>query len=188
MIEAYLKSFGILTDADIAMLEGKTYERFIAKGEFFVKEGQIAKEAGFVKSGHLRSHYYASNGEDVTYCFVLPQTIATAYSSFIMNAPSQENIQALSDTELTCISRDSILELEEESVNWLKLSKFIAQHEYLSMEKRVFLLQKESAENRYMTLLENEPELLQLVSQEQLASYLGITKRHLTRIRGAVLG
>jgi len=53
------------------------------------------------------------------------------------------------------------------------------------MEKRIFLLQKESAETKYQDLLKHHPEYLNLIPLNYLASYLGITQRHLSRIRAA---
>ena len=85
--------------------------------------------------------------------------------------------------ELLTISRDEILKLENSSTNWLKFFKFIAEQEYIKMEKRIFILQKEGAEKRYQDLLTNDPEYLQLIPLNYLSSYLGITQRHLSRIR-----
>lgn len=186
MLIKYLQSLGILSEQDLLLLKGKTYERKIPKDSFFIREGEVSQEVAFILSGEFRSYYYSSKGEEVTYCFALPNSFVSSYSSLITQEKSQESIQALSDAVLVCISRETINELEEKSVNWLKLSKLIAQQEYLNLEKRIFLLQKESAEKRYADLFQNQPELLQLVSLEQLSSYLGITPRHLSRIRGAI--
>jgi CRP-like cAMP-binding protein len=83
-----------------------------------------------------------------------------AYSSFFPQTKTVENIQALTDIELFTISRDDILEMEKSSINWLRFIKFNAEQEYLKMEKRIFILQKESAEKRYEDLLKNQPQYL----------------------------
>lgn len=186
MLKEYLRTFGVLTEEDLSQLDGITYEKSLRKHEYFVREGEIAKEIGFVLSGQLRSFYYASNGEQVTYCFRLPKTFVSGYSSLITQSASEENVQALSDVQLICMLSEDFIRLEEQNMNWLKVSKMIAQMEYLNLEKRIFLLQRESAEKRYADILKNEPELLQLVSLEQLSSYLGVTPRHLSRIRALV--
>jgi CRP-like cAMP-binding protein len=59
----------------------------------------------------------------------------------------------------------------------------MAEQEYLKLEKRVFMLQKEKAERKYQDLLENHPDYLKHIPLNYLASYLGITQRHLSRIR-----
>jgi CRP-like cAMP-binding protein len=105
------------------------------------------------------------------------------HSSFLTQTKTGENIQALSDIELLTISRDEILKLEQSSASWVQFFKFIAEQEYIKMEKRIFLLQKESPEKRYEDLLTNQPSYLQLIPLNYLASYLGITMHHLIRIR-----
>jgi len=179
----YLKQFNILTNDEIELFEKKVTHKKIKKGEFFIKEGKISNEVGFVVSGLFRSFYYSSSQEEVTYCFTFSNSFVSAYSSFLSQEETAENIQALTDIELLTISKDEILNLEQSSTNWLKLFKLIAEQEYIKMEKRIFLLQKETAEQRYRDLLNNKPEYLQLIPLNFLSSYLGITQRHLSRIR-----
>lgn len=179
----FLRAFNILTNDEIDLFEKKAIHKKIKKGDFFIKEGQTSKEIGFVISGLFRSFYHSSLEEEVTYCFTFSNTFVSAYSSFLSQEKTVENIEALTDVELLIISREEILKLEESSNNWLKLFKLIAEQEYIKMEKRIFLLQKETAEQRYRDLLTNEPKLLQLIPLNYLSSYLGITQRHLSRIR-----
>ena len=84
------------------------------------------------------------------------------------------------------ISRDDIFKLERSSTNWLRFFKFIAEQEYIKMEKRIFILQKESAEKRDQDLIRNQPEYLQVIPLNYLSSYLGITQRYLSRIRKSI--
>jgi len=185
-MKKYLKSFNILTDDEIDSFESKIKHKHLKKGDFFITEGKTCKEAAFVTSGLLRSFYYSSTGEEVTYCFTFSGSFLSAYSSFLSQTGTRENIQALTDIELYYISRDEILKLEQFSPNWLRFFKFIAEQEYIKMENRIFLLQKENAEKRYEDLLTNQPEFIQLISLNYLSSYLGITQRHLSRIRKSI--
>jgi CRP-like cAMP-binding protein len=179
----YLKSFNVLSSEDIDLFESMVTYKKLDKGDFFIKEGKTCKVIAFVTSGLFRSFYYSSSSEEVTYCFTFSNSFVSAYSSFLSQSKTVENIQALTDIELLTISRDEILKLEKSSTSWLKFFKFIAEQEYIKMEKRIFILQKESAEKRYQDLLKNDPEYLQLIPLNYLSSYLGITQRHLSRIR-----
>ncbi len=183
----YLKSFGILTDEEIeSFLEIATIKSLSRDG-YFIKEGRVCKEIVFVVSGVLRSFYYSSDGKEVTYCFTFHNSFLTAYSSFIAQTPTQENIQAITDTEMVSVPKEKIVALEKSSTNWLWLFKHLAEQEYIKMEKRIFLLQQESAEKRYEDLLKNHPNYLHAISLNYLASYLGISQRHLSRIRRSIL-
>lgn len=185
-MKAYLQSFNILTEEDIDSVQDLVVPKRMKKGEFFITAGQTCKQAAFIVSGLFRSFYYSSEEEEVTYCFTFEHSFLSAYSSFITQLPTDENIQALSDVELWLISKEQIEQLESSSTNWLKLFKRIAENEYINLEKRVFMLQRESAETRYQDLLTHHPEYLHAIPLSYLASYLGITPRHLSRIRKAI--
>ncbi len=179
----YLKSFHLLTDDEIDEVLALGKYKSLAKGDFFVKEGAVCKEIAFVVSGTFRSFYYSSEGEEITYCFTFSNNFITAYSSFLSQEKTMENIQALTNIELFVIPKHEITKLEKKSNNWVKFLKLMAEQEYIKMEKRIFMLQKEKAEKRYADLLANKPEYLQEIPLSYLASYLGITQRHLSRIR-----
>ena len=184
-MKAFLQSFKFLTEEEIDAFQAMLVPKTLKKGEYYIQEGSICREVAFVSSGFLRSYYYSSSGEELTYCFTFQDSFLTAYSSFITQQATEENIQAMMDVEMLTITREKILELENSSTNWLKVLKRLAEIEYVKMEKRIFLLQKESAETKYQDLLKHHPEYLKLIPLNYLASYLGITQRHLSRIRAA---
>lgn len=85
--------------------------------------------------------------------------------------------------ELLFISREEYYKLMNSSKNWLQFSRFVAEQSYLEMENRLLAIQMESAKKRYDDLLLNHPDYLQHVPLKYLASFLGITQRHLSRLR-----
>lgn len=183
MIEAYLRNFNLFSDTEIAgfiqMLEIKR----LNKNEFFVKEGESCKAVAFIQSGIFRSYYTSGKGEEITYCFRFQNDLMAAYSSFITGNPSLETMQALTQADLLVIRKDKIDELINSSHNWTKFLKIFAEQQYLELEQRVFQLQKDSAALRYRYLLDHQPDYIQQIPLQYLASYLGITQRHLSRIR-----
>ena len=186
MIREFLQSYQILTQEDInAFLEVVT-KKTLKKGDFLITEGRTSKHIAYIQSGILRSFYHSSEAEEVTYCFTFQNTLITAYSSWITQQPSSENIQALTDMELVLISYNDMMKLEATHPNWIKFFKHIAEQEYINLEKRIFMLQRESAETRYQALIQNHPEYLHHIPLHYLASYLGVTQRHLSRIRKSI--
>jgi CRP-like cAMP-binding protein len=179
----YLKAFNILSEREIDQILQVGVYKSLQKGEYFAKEGSICKEVAFVISGIFRSFYHSSDQNEITYCFTFPNSFIAAYSSFISQEKTVENIQALTPIELFSIPKYEIDKLEKSSSNWLLFFKIMAEQEYLKLEKRIFILQNERAEKKYQHLLENHPDYLQQIPLGYLASYLGITQRHLSRIR-----
>lgn len=183
MIKAYFRSFEVFEEEEINHFIQLFTTRTSRKNDFFVLEGQACNEVAFIKSGIFRSFYTSANGDDITYCFRFPNDLIAAYSSFITGNPSLESMQALSPAELLVIRKDKIENLIKENGNWTKFLKIIAEQQYLELEKRIFQLQKETAAQRYISLIENQPEYIQQIPLQYLASYLGISQRHLSRIR-----
>ena len=73
--------------------------------------------------------------------------------------------------------------LAEASPNWMRFLRMMAEQQYLELERRIFQLQKSSAAQRYADLVRHQPAYVKLIPLQYLASYLGITQRHLSRIR-----
>lgn len=186
MLKKHLASYNILTQEEIDTFFKLASYRKINKGDFFIREGNTCKEVAFITSGIFRSFYHSSTEKETTYCFLSENSFVTAYSSFISQTKTNENIQALTDVELYNITKEQFVALEKSSVNWLRLFKIFAEQEYIKLENRIFILQNESAKNRYKKLLETHPNYLKIIPLHYLASYLGITQRHLSRIRKSV--
>lgn len=183
MIKAFLTSFQILTPAEIEHFESLLIKRQLKKGSFFISEGKFSTEVAFINTGILRSFFSPESGEEITYCISFPNSLMAAYSAFITGLPTVENIQAIADSELLIIQKHDVDKLLESSPNWVRFFKIIAEQQYLELEKRLFLFQKEKAKKRYMDLLENQPNYVLQIPLQYLASYLGITPRHLSRLR-----
>lgn len=184
-MKEYLQSFRILTDEEIDFVLSAGHHKKIKKDDYFIREGQICKEVMYIKSGFFfRSFYTNEKGHEITYCFTFEKSFTTAYSSFITQQQTLENIYAMADAEIFVLPREKIISLEKESVNWLRFSKMLAEQEYINMEQRIFLLLRQKAETKYKELLSKHPEYVQNIPLHHLASYLGITQRHLSRIRG----
>lgn len=182
-MKTFLQSFYILTAEDIENFMKHTRRKTLQKGAFFVRENEHCNEVAFIESGLFRSFYHNSNGEEITYCFLSEQSLLTAYSAYITGQRTTENIQALAPSELVYISKSALEELQENNVRWLTVFKTLAEQEYLNLERRIFTLQRESAEQRYLHLLQHHPKYLLEIPLQYLASYLGISQRHLSRIR-----
>ena len=155
----------------------------ISKGNFWVKQGKICDQVGFVLSGRLRNYYFDDSGNEITCYFVTPENFISSFTSFLTNTPANENISALEDTVLRVISKK---DLEELSVRVPKIQIFrrvIAENLFITMEKRIAMLQSQSAYERYERMLKDNPDIILRVPLQYTASFLGITPQHLSRLR-----
>ena len=154
---------------------------------FLIKQGKTCDWIAFVKSGIVRNYYLSSRDEEVTYCISFENSFISAYSSFISDKTTFENIHALTDVELYIIKKNNFLTLINSNHKWLKFSNHFTEQTYVLMENRLLALQMESAEKRYKDLIYNHPKFIKEIPLKHLASYLGISQRHLSRLRKQLL-
>lgn len=182
-LENILRSFGELSENDIRAGLAYLVPQTFKKDDILIEAGKTCDWIAFVCSGIVRNYYMSSKDEEVTYCLTFPDTFITAYSSFISGEKTFENIQALTDIEVLLLKKKQFSDLINSSTGWLIFSKVFAEQSYVLMEKRLLALQMESAEKRYTDLITYQPKVIQQVPLKYIASYLGITQRHLSRLR-----
>lgn len=158
-------------------------EEKLSKGTYFVREGEVCNKLAFVSTGLFRSFYINEKGEDVTYCFSKESDMETSFESFISSTPSSLSIIAMEESEFLVIEKDDLNKLLERYLFWNKLSRLLTEAEYLKMTRHAAEIKTESANIKYLNLLKQSPDLLQRVPLHYIASYLGISSRHLTRMR-----
>ncbi|WP_422091789.1 Crp/Fnr family transcriptional regulator [Tenacibaculum ovolyticum] len=185
-MKQYLQSFNLFNETEINDFLDLTKTITLKKGDTFIEQDKICNTIAFVKSGVFRSFYYSNNDEDITYCFTFPNKLLMAYSSFITGGKSEENIQALTDAEIISIPKETIESLAKVNRNWLEFLKIVAEKEYVELEKWIFNHQKDKAQQRYSDLITKQPKFIQQIPLQYIASYLGITQRHLSRIRSSL--
>jgi CRP-like cAMP-binding protein len=172
-----------LTTKDIDFMLSLFKPVTLAKKKFFLKIGERCNQAAFINSGMLRIFYPNDKGEETTCYFALPHEFVTSLSSFITQNPSTENIQAILPTELYVISKQNLEMLYKQIPATQEFGRKATENVALLMEKRMSLFLNSSAAERYQFLLKNNPVLIQTVPLQYLASYLGVTPQHLSRLR-----
>lgn len=153
------------------------------KGDYFVKQGQVCRKIAFIYKGALRTFYLNDKAEETTSCFCTENNLTTSYKSFILQQPSSLSIQALEDTGLLVISFENLQKLYRTSIVWQNIGRSFAEREYIVMEQYASVLNNEDAKEKYIRLLREQPTVLQKATIQDIASFLGITRRTLSRIR-----
>jgi CRP-like cAMP-binding protein len=176
-----------LTSAEVAILE-KAYDVLeIPKGTDWIKQGKICNQVGFVVSGKLRYYYINAEGNEITCYFATPENFISSFTSFLTNTPTNENITALEDCVLRVISKKDLEYLSALIPKMHILRRIIAENLFITMEKRVAMLQSQSAYERYEKMLKDNPDIILSVPLQYTASFLGITPQHLSRLRKDLL-
>lgn len=160
---------------------------YLQKRDILLHQGKICTFIGFVEEGVLRS-YIEKEGEDYISDFYFKGSFATSYRSFLNNEASVGSIQALEDSTVICLSKANYNLLLQESSEWYKLGKHIADTLFIRKCRKETSLLMDSAFDRYKLLLQTFPDIEQTISQYHIAAYLGIKPESLSRLKSLNLG
>ena len=155
----------------------------IAKGEYYIREGQVPKKFAFVERGLFRYLYINNKGTEFTKNFILENNFISAYSAMISQQPSRMFIEALEDSYVYDISYNDWLELKKGHECWNQFLVVILEKAFSIKEIRERDLLLLEAQERYDIFRKEFPTLENRIKQHLIASYLGISPISLSRIR-----
>ncbi|MEZ4858952.1 MAG: Crp/Fnr family transcriptional regulator [Flavobacteriaceae bacterium] len=167
---------------DIPQIVNSFHPLHLKKNAFFVEEGKICTYFCFVESGILQHSILIDSEEKTTY-LALKNTYTSALKSFKNQIPSRKNIKAISPCTLWVLTIEKFNSLLQNNEAFFRFYFHLIENQiFLIDDYRIDLLTL-SPEARYKKMLQNEPDLLQQVPLRYLASFLGISTRHMSRIR-----
>ena len=183
MLQSHLLAgFGPLAPALLAQINAAISTETRKKGEHLIRQGEVAKKLYFLEKGSCRS-YTLKDGKDITTWFTLEQEFITPFTSFFPQQPSYESIELLEDSQLVGFDHHRFQHLRETSTTFEKLvNHFISQYT-IQLEERLLVLQTYTAKEKYAYLLNQFPVLIQRIPVKHLASFLGISRETLSRMR-----
>ncbi|ANW95797.1 cyclic nucleotide-binding protein [Wenyingzhuangia fucanilytica] len=169
-----------------AIMSAHTKVEFV-KNEIILNEGKISNEYFLIKKGLFRSFVIDYKGNEITTDFFSPNDILIEVASLFLRTPSNESIQALTDCEVYKIEFNDFQKLystiegfTEWGRSWMSQQLFMAKHRAVNMHTQ-------SASQRYLELMIQNPQIIKEVPLKYIATYLGITDTSLSRIRKEVL-
>ncbi|MFD2941992.1 Crp/Fnr family transcriptional regulator [Flavobacterium notoginsengisoli] len=186
-MKSIFQSIQNFSKEELDLLDDLITFRTLKKGELLLTESQVCNEIVFIRKGILRSFFFNHKGDEITNCFAFENEFMASFASFITEEKAEENIQALADTELQILNRKALEKLYQSGFNWQETGRKLTELEFVNLHKRMVSFQKLSGTQRYEELYKNHQKYLQLIPLQYLASYLGVTPRHLSRIRKAIL-
>jgi CRP-like cAMP-binding protein len=184
LLTQQLQGFAGLSEADLHLAEGSWTLRSIAKNEFFNFRNSVCRNVGFIVGGLFRVYYVDPVTALEHNVFLVPEGIfLTSLKSLITQEACPYYIAALEDAELLVISLDQLQRLYAQSHGWERFGRLLAEQYMVLHQAKTEALLFQSAEQRYLNLLEQFPGVTNRVSLGHIASYLGIKGPSLSRIR-----
>ena len=158
-------------------------QMLIPKKSFLLKEGEVCKFEGFVTKGLFRVFHIDKNGNEQILYFAMENWWITDIDSFTNEKPSQLFIEALEDSEVFVISKTDKEFAYTNLPKIEKLFRVMTQKTHVALQRRMIDNLSKTAEDRYLEFAQRYPQLIQRLSNIQVAAYLGITNVFLSNIR-----
>jgi CRP-like cAMP-binding protein len=173
----------LISESDFEIVKNSFVLRKIKRQQYFLQEGNISTHIAFVVKGALRQFYFDSKGvKHIIYLFIENYWISDRESA-ITQTPSKYNIEALEDTELLIISRAEMLELMGKIPAIVEMFRILDERNSVVNQKRLNSSISNTAEDKYKEFTKIYPQFVERFPQHIIASFLGITKETLSRVK-----
>lgn len=181
-IKAYLERNVALSDEDWNFFSSKLVQRKFPKKTNLLELGKVEQHLSFIEVGIVR-FFIPKLENDLTFGFCFEKEFVSAYDSFLTQTPSIYQIETLTPTSIWSLSYEDLQEIYAQTSIGNTVGRLAAENLYRIKAQRELSLLNDSAEQRYLNLFNQRPELLKFIALKYLASYIGITPQALSRIR-----
>lgn len=188
-LHQYLNKYAstLISEDDFEVIRSHFITKKVRKRQYFLTEGEICKYLGFIVKGAMRKYYLDEKGKEHVVNLYVENWWAGDRESFAMLTPSIYNVEALENCELLLITKENTLKLSIQSSAFNEFLLRLDEKNSIASQKRITSTISSSAKVRYDTFASSNPEFLQRFPQHLIASYLGISKDTLSRIRKQVV-
>lgn len=171
-----------LSDDDWNIVNNCVTRKSFSKKEVLTKMGAIEKKLFFIEQGVAR-FFIPKEENDLTFNIVFENGFLSAYDSFITQTPSTYSIDTLTDVILWECTFDNLQAIYKNTNIGNRIGRKASEDLFLKKQKRELSLLNQSAEERYLSLFNEQPRLIQQIPLKYISSYIGITPQALSRIR-----
>lgn len=178
---AFFKPYGF-SETELATIAGAFEKKEFPKGYFLAQEGKTSRHLGFIEQGVFQ-YFFNQDGEEITTYVVGANGFVASLVSFFKETPARENIRAMTDGILWLLPKDKLAALRRDIPAFREFYIGLLEWQIGCIDDSRLNLLILTAEERYQKMLAEEPHLLQQIPLQYLASILGVTPRHLSRIR-----
>lgn len=146
-------------------------------------EGEVCQYINYVHSGILRAYYLDKNGKESTIMFAISDWWITDMYCYIHQKPAMMYIEVLEDSILIQLTKENLDKLYYHVPKFERVFRILMQNAYIREQLRMIANLSLTAEERYDDFYKKYPQIAQLVTQKQIASYLGMTPEFFSIIR-----
>ena len=182
-IREYLSRSVRLSEKEIKIFENSLELRLVPKKTILLQAGEVCNFEAYINKGCIREYFIDDAGIELTLQFATEDWWVSDITSFEDQIPSDMYIETLEDCELLVLTRQSKENLINEIPQLERMFRLMIQRHLSKLQKRLFKTVSATAMDQYIEFVTRYPTISQRVSQQYIASYLGITPEFLSRLR-----
>ncbi|SMC65344.1 Crp/Fnr family transcriptional regulator [Moheibacter sediminis] len=174
-----------LPDSSAAALKEHIQSVSFPKNHLLMHADKVESKIYFIKKGIVRAYADQADNE-ITFWFGKEGETVISMKSYVENRPGYETIETLEACELYELNAEKLKELFLQDIHIANWGRKFAEKELVKTEERLISRQFKTATERYIELMNENPDLLRRIQLGHIASYLGITQVSLSRIRAEI--
>jgi CRP-like cAMP-binding protein len=172
-----------LTDEDFEKIRAVSVLKKFRKRQYLLQEGDVNRHACFVIKGCLRNYYLSEDGTEHILKFAVENWWISDLESYNNNLPSKNSIDAIEDSELLLIEKKDFERLTEDIPRFRQFHDKLKSKSVDTLQNRIISNISDSAEEKYNRFIKTYPHIFNRVPLHMIASYLGVSRETLSRIR-----
>ena len=179
----YFLTYLPFTEEEQQLVISKTILRNIKRRQMILQEGFVCKHYTFVVKGCFKMYGIDNKGTEHNIQFAAENDWITDIGSFHSSKPSKLFLEAIEPSVIIQIEKNDLYFLYLSIPKLDRIFKVIIENKYVELQNHVLQNISSTAQERYLTFLEQYPTLALRLPNTQIASYLGITPEFLSKIR-----
>lgn len=176
-------SSNLVSENDFEIIKSHFSYKRLRKKQYFLQEGEVCKHFAFIVKGAMRQYYIDEKGAVHFVQLAIENWWVGDRESWVMLSPSRYTIDAWEDSELLLISNADVVKLSQLFPALGEMMRIMDERNNIATQKRITSAISNTAERRYADFASEYPDLLQRFPQHVIASYIGISKDTLSRVR-----
>ncbi|MVN90321.1 Crp/Fnr family transcriptional regulator [Mucilaginibacter aquatilis] len=172
-----------LNEQEKALMQNYFVPKRLRKRQYLLQEGNVCRNLAFVSKGLLRTYNVDDKGDEHMSIFGWEGWWISDFNSFLTGVPAVFNIDAIEDSEVLLLSRENYEAITLAIPMMDRYFRILYQNSLVTKERRLMSSVTDTAEEKFLRLSQSNPDMIERIPQNLIASYLGIAPETLSRIR-----
>jgi CRP-like cAMP-binding protein len=183
IFETYITANGDFTPEDLTLIRSLSTVKKVRRKEFLLQEGEVCRYKIFITKGLLKSYRLKDDGTEHIMRFSPENSWMTDHESFKKQLPATNNIQALENTEVVLWTRENMAKLHTAIPAFKSYMERLIDSSLKASQERILRILSYTSEEKYEDFIASFPDVFRRVPLHMVASYLGVSRETLSRIR-----